>query len=99
MCQGRPRFGTWRIAFDTTAKQWALSYNARIKGERWEPVRNFAVAEAAAIAVGERKTGVSNWDHLRFAPGMNFDLSTWKREMSDGVQSDASNDVSGYLRR
>jgi len=88
-------FGTWRIVYDTAAKKWALSCNVRIKGERWEPVRHFAVAEAAAVAVGERKTGISGWDKLRFAPGMNFDLACWKTEASEGVQGDASDNVSG----
>ena len=85
-----PGFGTWRIAYDTAATKWALSYNVRIKGERWEPVRHFAVAEAAAVAVGERKTGVGEWDKLGFAPKMNFDLSNWKTDASEGVQGDAS---------
>ena len=88
-------WGTWRIAYDTAARKWALSYNVRIKGERWEPVRHFVVAEAAAIAVGERKTGVGEWDKLGFAPGVNFDLSNWKTEASEGVQSDAGDGVSG----
>ena len=88
-------FGTWRIAYDTAAKKWALSYNVRIKGERWEPVRHFDAAEAAAAAVGERKTGVGGWDELGFARGMNFDLSSWKTEPSEGVQADPSDNVSG----
>lgn len=88
-------FGTWRIAYDTAAKKWALAYNVRIKGERWEPVRHFDVAEAAAAAVGDRKTGASEWDKLGFAPGENFDLSHWKTEASDGVQGDAGDNVSG----
>jgi len=56
---------------------------------------HFAAAEGAAAAVGERKTGAGNWDHLRFGSGMDFDLSSWKREASDGVQNDASDGVSG----
>ena len=90
-----PGFGEWRIAYDTAAMKWLLAYNVRIQGERWEPVRHFDVAEAAAVAVGERKTGVGGWDKLRFAPGMNFELSTWKTEASEGVQGDAGDNGSG----
>lgn len=57
-------FGTWRISFDLTARKWLLAYNVRIKGERWEPVRHFLVAEAAAVVVGARGTGSGNWDAL-----------------------------------
>jgi hypothetical protein len=84
-----PGFGTWRIAYDPATKKWQLACNVRIKGARWNPVRVFDIAEAAAVVVGERKTGEINWDGLRFAPGMNFDLSNWKTEASEGVQSDA----------
>ena len=87
-------FGTWRITYDTAARKWLVAYNVRIKGERWEPVRHFAVAEAAAVAVGERNTGVGDWDKLGFAPGLNFDLSSWKTEASERVQSDAGDNVS-----
>jgi hypothetical protein len=83
-------FGTWRIAYDPAAKKWPLSCNVHIKGERWEPVSHFDVAEAAAVVVGERRTGFSNWDKLGFAPRMNFDLSNWKTEASEG---DAGDDV------
>jgi len=82
-------FGVWRIAFDPAAKKWTLAYNARARGERWEPVREFAVAEAAAVVVGERKTGLGAWDKLGFGRGMSFELSSWKTEASDGAQADA----------
>jgi hypothetical protein len=88
-------FGTWRIAYDPAAKKWQLSCNVRIKSERWEPVSHFDVAEAAAVVVGERRTGFDNWDKLRFAPGINFDLSHWKTEASEGVQGDAGDNASG----
>ena len=88
-------FGTWRIAYDTAAKKWQLSCNVRIKGERWEPVSHFDVAEAAAVVVGERRMRFDNWDKLRFALGMNFDLSSWKTEASDGVQGDAGDSGGG----
>ena len=88
-----PGFGAWRIAYDTAAKKWQLAYNVRIKGERWEPVRHFDVAEAAAVAVGERKTGEVYWDKLGFGRGMNFELSSWKTEASEGVQDDAGDNA------
>lgn len=82
-------FGTWRIAYDPEAKRWKLDCNQRAHGERWHPVREFAVAEAAAIVVAKRKTGLSEWDALGFGQGIDFDLSQWKTEASEGVQSDA----------
>ena len=82
-------FGTWRIAYEPTAKKWQLACNLRATGQRWEPVRQFDVAEAAAVVVGERRTGFRAWDGLQFAPGTNFDLSHWKTEASEGVQGDA----------
>jgi hypothetical protein len=88
-------FGTWRIAYVPAAKKWQLSCNVRIKDARWEPVSVFDVAEAAAIAVGRRKTGIGSWDKLGFAPGISFDLSTWKTEPSEGAQDDASDGGSG----
>ena len=61
----------------------------RIKGEQWNTVRELHVAEAAAVLVGERSTGFGNWDKLGFGRGMNFDLSNWETELSEGVQGDA----------
>lgn len=84
-----PGFGTWRIAYDTAAKKWHLACNLRLKGERWEPVRTFDVEEAAAVVVGERKTGLGSWDKLGLGREMNFDLSKWKTEGSEGAQADA----------
>ena len=72
-----------------------MACNVRIDAERWEPVSVFEVAEAAAVAVGRRKTGIGEWDKLGFAPGISFDLSTWKTEPSEGAQDDASVDGSG----
>ena len=83
-------FGTWRIAYDPTSKKWVLACNLRAKGQRWEPVKQFDVVEAAAVVVGERRTGLGMWDGLLFATGTNFDLSTWKTEASEGVQGDAA---------
>lgn len=83
-------FGTWRIAYDPTVKKWQLACNLRATGQRWEPVRQFDVAEVAAVVVAERRTGFGAWDGLQFAPGMNFDLSHWKTEASEGVQCDAA---------
>ena len=88
-------WGTWRIDYDTAAKKWRLCYNLRVKGERWEPAGRFIAPESAAAVIGERKTGFAGWDMLRFARGVSFDLASWKREASDGVQSDASDGVSG----
>ncbi len=31
-------FGTWQIGYDSAARKWLRAYNARLKGERWEPV-------------------------------------------------------------
>lgn len=83
-------FGTWRIAYVPEAKTWRLAYNARPRGVQWTPARDFAVPESAAIAIGERKTGVHGWDHLRFAAGRISELSTWSTEASDGGQEDAA---------
>jgi hypothetical protein len=88
-------FGTWRIAYVPAAKKWQLSCNLRIKGEQWNPVGHFDVAEAAAVAVGRRNTGIGEWDKLGFAAGISFDLSTWKTEPSEGAQDDASDNGSG----
>ena len=82
-------FGTWRIDFDPSAKKWRLCYNIRMKGERWEPAGHFIAAESAAVAVGERKTGIGSWDGLGFARGLSFGLATWRTEASEGVQADA----------
>lgn len=83
-------FGTWRIGYDSAVRKWNLACHVRIKGERWEPVRHFDVAEAAAVVVGERATGLGYWDGLGFGRELNFDLSNWKTEASEGVQNDAS---------
>ncbi len=82
-------FGTWRIAFVLEAKTWRLAYNARAHGVQWATARDFVAPESAAIAVGERKTGVDGWDRLRFAAGRIAELGAWKTDESDGVQEDA----------
>jgi hypothetical protein len=58
-------------------------------GDQWIPVADFALAESAALAVAERKTGARTWDVLRFSPSKNFDLGEWQTDASDGVQADA----------
>jgi hypothetical protein len=50
----------------------------------------FAIAEAAAVAVEERRTGTASWDGLGFGRDMGFDLSLWVTAVSEGVQTDAS---------
>lgn len=82
-------FGTWRIGYDPAVKKWLLALNSRIKGERWQPAGHFEVAESAAVAVGERATGLGVWDNLGFGRELNCDLSHWKTEASEGVQADA----------
>lgn len=42
-----------------------------------------------ADVVAQRTTGLGEWDGLGFGQGMNFDLSQWKTEASEGVQGDA----------
>lgn len=79
-------FGTWRIAYDPRVKHWQLVYNLKIKGERWNTVRQFDLLEAALVAVANRTTGFDYWDQLGFGRGMNLELSKWKTEASEGVQ-------------
>lgn len=83
-------FGTWRICYDTNTRRWALAHNVRSRGEQWVTVGNYLLAETAAIAVAERKTGIRSWDGLRFTLPEGFDLSHWKTEGSEGIQADAS---------
>ena len=47
------------------------------------------MAEAAAVVVAQRKTGLGEWDALGFGEGIDFDLPQWKTEASEGVQADA----------
>ena len=83
-------FGTWRIAYEPQTRKWALAYNVRVHGEQWVPVGDFVLAETAALAVSERKTGARSWDGLRFALPAKFDLRHWTTAASEGIQEDAS---------
>ncbi|PTY04603.1 hypothetical protein DB347_17970 [Opitutaceae bacterium EW11] len=84
-----PGLGVWHIQYDPTRKIWLLAYNPRARGEQWVPSGEFTLAESAALAVAQRKTGARGWDGLRFALPADLDLKLWKTDESEGIQADA----------